>query len=163
MERCCHAYWCCPIFSRDHLSLSIIFFDPGECRKMRSVKNTSECKWRRHSCVILSHCSFYAYGCTAQSSFKCPQRLRRGSRCTKFRVRRFKLMQKRVQFFALMQSNVSFFAYLALLWNWNTCMWNERELMQKIAIWKKHAKNSEASEKFRLFCYMSGSPIEDVD
>ena len=27
---------------------------------MRSVKNTSECKWRQHSCVILSRCSSYA-------------------------------------------------------------------------------------------------------
>ena len=25
---------------------------------MHSVKNTSDCKWRRHSCVVLSQCSF---------------------------------------------------------------------------------------------------------
>ena len=55
-----------PIFPRGPLSFYINLCNPGECRKMRSVKNTSECKWRRHSCVILSRCSFYGvihYGC----------------------------------------------------------------------------------------------------
>jgi len=33
-----------PIFSRGPLSFYINLCNPGECRKMRSVKNTSDCK-----------------------------------------------------------------------------------------------------------------------
>ena len=42
----------CPIFSRGPLSFYINLCNPGECRKMNSVKNTSECKGRRHSTFV---------------------------------------------------------------------------------------------------------------
>ena len=48
-----------PIFSRCPLSFYINLCKPGECHKMHSIKNTSDFKWRRHSCVVLSRCSAY--------------------------------------------------------------------------------------------------------
>ena len=51
-------------------SFYINLCNPGECHKMHSVKNTTDSKWRRNSCVVLSRCSFYSTGPTF-----CPHRL----------------------------------------------------------------------------------------